>query len=210
MSFCNNPRADGQPGTITGNPLQGLCEKVCIEVKKVFDAGLMQEQVIQASVSLTNPVPLDPTLPLTFISAASSAVKGAVSAVSVDRLCGNNQRQARVRCNVGIPMCVIYSDANGIEGAASGTLTFAVDAVMCVPEASIIPFEIEAVVSAIASDGTINNTTAVLDCCVTIVLKLVVETELLVPSYGYCKIPELQQYASNACAGFFELPLYPT
>ena len=38
MSFCNSNNADRCPGNISGNPLNGLCEKVCIQVKKVFDA----------------------------------------------------------------------------------------------------------------------------------------------------------------------------
>ena len=43
MSFSNNVRPDRMPGPIVGNAANGLCEKVCIEVKKVFDACIKQE-----------------------------------------------------------------------------------------------------------------------------------------------------------------------
>ena len=106
-------------------------------------------------------------------------------------------------------MRIVFVDATGQEGYADGTLSIPLDVVMCLPEQSIIPFEFEAVVSAIASDGTINGTVAVLDCCITVIFKIVIETELIVSSYGYCRIPPLERYSSDACAGFFELPLYP-
>ena len=38
MSFCNNNGADRCPGNISGNPINGLSEKVCIQARKVFDA----------------------------------------------------------------------------------------------------------------------------------------------------------------------------
>lgn len=41
------------------------------------------------------------------------------------------------------------------------------------------------------------------------ILKIVMEVELLVPSYGYCAIPPCQNYSQEVCAGFFELPIYP-
>lgn len=47
------------------------------------------------------------------------------------------------------------------------------------------------------------------DACVTIILKVVMEVELLVPSYGYSAIPPCQEYTQEVCAGFFELPVFP-
>ena len=38
MSFFSGVRTDYIPGPIVNNPLKGLCEKVCIQVKKVFAA----------------------------------------------------------------------------------------------------------------------------------------------------------------------------
>ena len=31
-------QSDKSPGTISGNPLTGMCEKVCIQAQKIFDA----------------------------------------------------------------------------------------------------------------------------------------------------------------------------
>lgn len=48
-----------------------------------------------------------------------------------------------------------------------------------------------------------------LSACVTCILKVSMQVELLVPSYGYCAIPPAQEYSHEVCTGFFELPLYP-
>ena len=36
MSFFSNCPADRCPGRLSGNPLNGLCDKVCVQAKKVF------------------------------------------------------------------------------------------------------------------------------------------------------------------------------
>ncbi len=63
MSFFCNFQSDRCPGQINGNPLNGLCEKVCIQVKKVFDACMQQTQLNDIVLPLTNFTPPNPTYP---------------------------------------------------------------------------------------------------------------------------------------------------
>ena len=65
--------------------------------------------------------------------------------------------------------------------------------------------------SAVAPEGTFNaaNNTFTVSMCTTVILKIAMQVELLVPSYGYCAIPPAQEYSREVCTGFFELPLYP-
>ena len=44
MSFYSYKTANASvsPGCITGNPLEGLNERICIQVKNVYDACLQQ------------------------------------------------------------------------------------------------------------------------------------------------------------------------
>ena len=74
-----------------------------------------------------------------------------------------------------------------------------------------MPYEVQAVVSAVAPEGSFNSetNTFTIDACITVILKIVINVDLLVPSYGYCVIPPAQEYTQEVCAGFFELPLYP-
>ena len=64
--------------------------------------------------------------------------------------------------------------------------------------------------SAIVADGTIDEDVITLEGCVLLIIKVVADTELLVPSYGYCQIPPCQEFSQNVCEGFFEMPLFPS
>ena len=210
MSFFSNFQSDRCPCQLTGNPLNGLCEKVCIQTKKVFDACIKQTQEDGVVLTLTNPTPTNPTYPLTFISAKSTTTKATVSAVQIDRL-ADRPNFARVQATVNAPIEVLYVDANGIEGRADSVATITEDVILFVPEPSIIPYTVEPVVSLVAPEGTFNpeNNTFTVSFCITVILKIVMEVELLVPSYGYATIPPCQEYTQEMCAGFFELPLFP-
>ncbi len=211
MSFFTNGHADRAPGRITGNPVNGLCEKVCIQAQKVFDACIKQMQVDGINLPLADLTPANPTLPLTFVSARSTTSTGTVTNLQVDRL-PDRRCFARVQATVSLPVEVLYTDANGVAGSATSTMSFDQDIVMYVPEPSIIPFDVIAVASVVCPDGVFvdGDTPAfTVSGCVTIITKVVMTVELLVPSYGYPIIPKCQEYANDVCSGFFDLPIYP-
>ncbi len=210
MSFFSNFQSERAPGPINGNLTNGLNERICIQANRVFDACIKQGQNNGINLSLTNMLPSNPTYPLTFISARSSSSTGEIASVQVDRL-PDRENAARVQVAINIPMEVLYTDANGIEGKASSVMTVTEDVILFVPQPSIMPYEIQSVVSAVAPEGTFNpiDNTFNIDVCLTVVLKVLINVDILVPSYGYCIIPPAQDYAQEMCAGFFELPLYP-
>ena len=209
MSFFCNFQSDKCPGQITGNPLNGLCEKVCIEVKKVFDACMQQSQLNGVVLNISGLTPANPTYPLTFVSAKSTSSKGVISNLLVEPLT-ERENAARVKADITIPVSVAYTDANGVEGVATSSVTITKDVILNVPAASIMPYSVEAVVSLVSTQGAYTGENQfTVDCCVSIILKIVMEVELLVPSYGYAQIPPCQEYTQEVCAGFFELPMYP-
>lgn len=209
MSFFSNFNQERCPCQITGNPMNGLCEKVCIEVNKVFDACIKQTQEEGVILPLFDNVPQDPRLPLNFISAKSTTTEGIINSVQVDRL-QDRPNLARVQANISIPVEVLYTDANGVEGVAKSSVSVTQDVILFVPEPSVIPYSIKAVVSLISTEGVYQDVnTFVVTCCITLILKVVMPVELLIPSYGYCNIPPCQEYSQEVCAGFFELPLFP-
>ena len=210
MSFFSNFQTDKCPGPISGNPLGGLNERVCIQAQRVFDACIKQSQSDGIVLNITDPVPANPTYPLTFISARSTTSAGVVTAFQVDRL-PDRAGCARVQATVDIPVEVVYTDANGVEGKATSTVTVSEDVILFVPQPSVMPYEVQSVVSAVSPEGTFNasDNTFTVDLCITVILKIIISVDLLVPSYGYCLIPPAQEYTREVCAGFFELPLYP-
>ena len=210
MSFYSNFQTDKCPGPICGNPSSGLNEKVCLQAQRVFDACIRQGQRSGVVLGIVDPVPANPTYPLTFISARSTTSAGTVTAFQVDRL-PDRANCARVQASVDIPVEVVYTDANGVEGKATSTVTVSEDVILFVPQPSVMPYEVQSVVSAVSPEGTFNasDNTFTVDLCITVILKIIISVDLLVPSYGYCLIPPAQEYTREVCAGFFELPLYP-
>lgn len=212
MSFCNNLKPDKTPGPITGNPLHNLCERACIQVKKVFDACLQQTSLENYQITLTHPTPASYTAPLTFVSAASTSSVGIISDLIVTPLTTTESpRTSRVQATVSIPVEVIYVDANNVEGSATGTIKVTEDVVMCIPDNSVIPVDIAATVNAVSPEGEyVTELTFSITACVTVVLKAEAEVELLIPTYGYCYIPPCQNYSQEVCTGVFDMPLFPT
>lgn len=209
MSFFCNFQSDRCPGPINGNPLNGLCEKVCIEAKKVFDACMQQSQLTDIVLNVTNLTPSNPTYPLTFVSAKSTTQVGTISNLLIEPLL-ERPHSARVKCDIIIPVSVAYVDANGVEGVGTSTVTISKDVILNVPSASIMPYSVEAVASLVSTIGTYTaENQFTIDACVSVILKIVMEVELLIPSYGYTPIPPCQDYTQEVCAGFFELPMYP-
>ncbi len=209
MSFYSNFQSDKCPCQITGNPMNGLTEKVCIQAEKIFDAAIKQTQLENYALTLTDLSPENPTYPLTFISARSTTAQATVTNLNVDRQA--DKHCARVQATLSVPLEVLYTDANGVEGSATAVVSINQDVLLYVPAPSIMPFTVQAVVSAVVPDGTFNPDTNgfTVTVCVTVILKIAMSVEILVPTYGYCAIPPAQDYSQEICAGFFELPLYP-
>lgn len=209
MSFFSNFSSDHCPGTISGNPLNGLCEKVCIQAEKIFDAGIIQSRLENYSVVPTCFTPVNPTYPLTFLSARSLSSEGTVSNLNIDRQADG--QFARVQATITVPIEIVYLDATGAEGKAMGNIVMNEDVLMFVPPASVMPFAVTAVASCVSPEGRWDGVcnAFVISACLTTILKVAMQVELLIPSYGYCAIPPAQEYSQEVCSGFFELPLYP-
>ena len=210
MSFCNNNSTpDRCPGNISGNPMNGLCEKVCIQTVKIFDACMMQTS-IDSTVALTNLSPATPTLPLTFVSGRSTSSTGTITSLTIAPI-ADRPGLSRVTTTVSIPIQIAYTDANGVQGTGTSSVSISLDVVMCVPTGSVITPNVAATVNMASPRGAyVSDYTFSITCCVTVILSVQAPVNLLVPSYGYCKIPPCTEFSQDACQGVFDLPLFPT
>lgn len=209
MSFCNNNNQDRCPGNINGNPMNGLCEKVCIQATKIFDACMMQTTT-EATVTIENLTPENPTDPLTFVSGTSTTNVGTLTGLTITPI-QDKPGLSRVTTTVGIPIQVNYTDANNVAGSGTGTVTIPMDVIMCVPTGSVITPTIAATVNLTSTIATYTGTnTFTITCCVTVILKVQAEVGMIVPSYGYCKIPPCTEFSQDVCQGVFDMPIYPT
>ena len=211
MSFYTDSRPGIFPGQ-TNNVMNGLCERICIQATKVFDACMSQTQIDNYSLTLTDFNPANPTTPLTFVSGSSTASQATISGLTITRF-EDRPNFARVQATINIPVVVTYTDANNVPGSASGTISIPQDVILYVPQPSLTPIDVVAFGSAVIPSGTFNTETGgfTISACVTTILKVVAQVDVLVPSYGYCPIPPCTPFAgSDICPGVFDLPLYPT
>lgn len=209
MSFYTCNRTGSCPGVISGNPLNGLCEKACIQVDKVLDAAMRQIQETNVQVTVTNQNPANPTTPLTFVSAVTNG-DTVITNLTIDRL-DDKPNFARVSFDAVVPILVTYTDANGITGTGESTITIPNDIVLFIPQPSIVPYRIEVFGAMSSPMGTyVGGSTFSISACVTLITRVLAKTEILVPSYGYCTPPPAQEFTQDICSGVFELPIFPT
>lgn len=212
MSFYINNTNPNRPGPISGNSLNGICEKVLIETTKVFDACVTQTTETGIVLPLTAFNPANPALPLTFISAQNQlGNEPVVSDLVIDRI-ESTPNYANVSFNVTIPLTVTYRDANGVIGTATSSITVSKCSMLFVPQPSLSPVDIK--VNAIFSSqiGTFTGDSAfTVTGCLQILVKVTAVVDLLIPSFGYPVIPPCQAcQTTTACPALDDLPLYPT
>ncbi len=209
MSFYTCNRTGMCPGVMTGNPMNGLCEKACIQVDKVLDAAMRQIQETNVQVTLTNLNPANPVTPLTYVS---TAINGdtVISNLVVERLI-DKPNFARVSFDATIPIIVTYTDANGVAGTGTSTLVIPNDIVLFIPQPSLVPYRIEVFGAVTSPYGVyVSGSTFSITTCVTLIVRVLVQSEICVPSYGYCPPPPAQEFTQEICSATFDLPIFPT
>jgi len=225
MSFYSYKNADpvNSPGEISGSALDGLNEKVCIQVQRVYDSCLQQEQLDNRDITITSYAqvvnncaggdttvpPTAPVAPISFESCRSSATDIDVSNLTVERL-ADRPCFARVRGYIDIPIDILFTDSRCVEYIGKGVVRVNKDVLLSVPDDSIVPYALEGMASAICVSGSyLGDNVFRLTICVSIILKVLARVEILIPSYGFCSIPPCEEFADNVCDEFFSLPLFP-
>lgn len=212
MSFYINNTNPNKPGPVSGNALNGICEKILIETTKVFDACVCSTTETGIILQATNFNPANPALPLTYISAETSVgLSSTISDLVIERLdtCPN---YATVSFTITIPVTITYRDANGVLGSALSSIVVNKSVLLFVPQPALMPIDIVATGIFSSRIGTFTSPDIfTVTGCIQVIIKVVSVVDVLVPSYGYPVLPPCQQPPQqNACPGLQDLPLYPT
>ena len=230
MSFYSYKNANPSccPGTISGSALDGLQEKVCVQVKRVYDSCLQQQQLTDKTVTITSYAQVvntcscnscgcsettetatptsAPVPPITFESCRSTTTEGTIRNLTVDRLC-DRPCFARVRATIDVPIDILFVDSRCVEYIGKGVISVDRDVLLSIPDESIVPYTLESMVC--VSGQYLGDNRFKMTVCVTIILKVLANVEILIPSYGFCPIPPAEEFAENVCDEFFSLPLFP-
>ena len=194
------------PGDCRGNCSANCnctcCGNECTCSCDACGVPISHEQAVENAENSPCPLP-SPCGTWTFESCRSSTTKGRITNLCVERLCDRPQ-YARVKATVDVPIDVLFTDQRCQEWVGQAVLQVDRDVLLCIPDDSIIPFTLESLVSAICVSGSyIGNCTFEITICVTIVLKVLAEVDIMVPTYGFCEIPPAEEYAESVCDEFF-------
>lgn len=210
MSFFINNRNNQKPACINSQQLKNICEKALIQVPRVFDACVHRIDGEVFNIALSNFSPATPTLPLTYISTVNdNTLPVTITSLTVERGDGGGNF-ATVTATMNIPLIVTYTDANGVTGTATSSITITRTATLCVPQNSLTPIDITATAVFQSTIGSFpTDTTASITACVQIIFRVVGIVDLLVPTFGYPVLPLCQPQGDATCNAVFNTPIYP-
>ncbi|MDR0426526.1 MAG: hypothetical protein LBH24_05060 [Clostridiales bacterium] len=194
-------------GRIGGNPLTGLCERVCIQTRRIFDGCMSQYANTAADLTLSNLEPPGLAAPFTYVGAVDTGPT-VISNLTVTPAAGGDRSRVRFDATQGVT--VSFTDANGASGSAESAMLFRRDVLLRLPTEALTPYQIEVATKIMSRIGSFEGSGIVgIRCCVVQLIRVVTTVELLVPSYGYCEYPYCQEFADSICPGFFETPIFP-
>ena len=181
-------------GRINGDPTRGLCERVCIKVERIYD-GCTEAHESQAFTLELTDISAGATPPLNFISAESSGL--ATFDYTVTPTSG---RRSIVRGTVDIPVAVAFTDAYGNPYTATSSIRLSREYLLRLPTNPLRPYRVEvAAVFAGRIGSFISDTAVSVNGCIVLTAKVVIDEDILVPSYGNCVYPECDN-VGDVCA----------
>lgn len=188
-------------GRISGSPLNGLCERMCLHVETVVDACRARRENQSATLTLSD-MPANP--PFTFVDATEAGE----AVFTVDSSCALNGGCRRVRGRLSIPINVRFTDSNGNCGCASGVLELARDLSLRVPTDNGANYRFDVDAMLVCTNGAFLSDSAVsLSYCIVETYRVLLTADVLVPTYGFAVYPDCTD--CDGCAELLYGRLFP-
>lgn len=162
-----------------GGSFDGLCCRMVIETKRVFDGCAFTTENITLTLTTDNPIPQSD-----FVSARilSSELCDCVI-TTAENGC------SRVSGIVTTRFAVTYSYGGELYTVVA-VYREQKDALLRLPHAALVPYKIEIdAVMNVASGAVIAQNTVTVSGCLLQIIKVTAPVDVLVPTYGYCKYP---------------------
>ena len=182
-----------------GNFQDGLCCRMVIETKRVFDGCAFTDENITLALTTEQQIPQAAV----FVSArviGSELVDYVVSG-GADGCC-------RVCGDIVTRFAVTYS-ANGMLTTVQATHRETKEFLLHLPDNnSLVPYSIEVQTYMTIGSGAIIGPNAVsVSGCLLQIVKVTAPVDILVPTYGYCKYPPC---TGCACRGINQSRIFPS
>ncbi len=182
------------------------CEKVCVEVRRIFDACIQQKSVENARLIVSFPCGKGATGEE--VESITNNGPCVVSNLTItplpDSVC------SRVRYTLTIPIAVVKEECGHV---VTGTTSFTLqqDLLLKIPASSVlVPVEIQAVCNVTGLNGVLSDSVLTTTLCISIITKVYADVIISIPTYGYPCIPPCQEFEEDICEGVFNRPIFPT
>ena len=192
-------------GPITdGQALKGLCDRIAIQVKRVFDGCVTRLDKETFDTQITN-FSFEPVPPLRFVSASSSGEFIPVLNLKISD--SQDRGLSRVAFDVHISTTIVFEDSTSRRGTARAFLNQSFDLLMRVPNAGLQSYRVESTINLEALRARFEGIDFVaLTCCVVAITRIVGDIDLIIPTYGTVEFDECD--SNSGCQGFFDTPFF--
>ena len=190
-------------GRISGNPLNGLCERMCINVDCVIDACRSRRDGQNVTATLSD-FTGGTVAPFTYVDAHDTGD----SSFTVDSVESTEGNCRSVSGTLNVPMIVQYRDANGTCGCARCTMELTRQLMLRVPESETADYRFDGRGIVVCTSGAfLSNDVISLTFCIVETYKTLVNADILVPTYGFAVYPDCTE--CNGCNRLLNLPIFP-
>ncbi|MFW5780414.1 MAG: hypothetical protein ACOCWI_03065 [Bacillota bacterium] len=188
------------------NTVAGKSERVCVEVKRIFDACLQRKSIENAQLTVAFPCPPPRCFTVESVSNNGLAIVSNLEITPLPR-----SACSRVRYTITIPIQVVLSDNAGNTVIGTSSYTMQQDLLLRVPASTaLVPVTVEASANVVGLNNTLSDSVLTTTLCITIVTKVLANVIISIPTYGYPCIPPCQEYSEDVCEEIFNRPLYPS
>lgn len=174
--------------------------RILIRVKRIYNGAKIRTTLINESVTLSDLTDGYVT-PLTYERAEGSGSATIVSQTVTSLTDG----RSRIRITYDCPITVTMTDSDSSTITGSGTVTKTLDIIMTLPVNKSYTFELAFGLS--SRVGSVTDLVATFAGCLLVVLKVLVECEVIVESGGCVTYPDATRTEFLDCEGVFNLDI---
>lgn len=189
-------------GRITGSALNGLCDRMCINVECVIDGCQSRKESQTATVELTD-ITAGAVPPFTFVRAEDNGESSFV----VQSSCENGANCRNVTGVLSVPVTVYFTDQRGVCCSGRAVITLTKQLALRVPSNPATPYTFVGDGIIICFNGTfLSDRVVTLTYCIVETYKTVIKADILVPTYGFAVYPDCRD--CNGCAALLNSTLF--
>ena len=182
--------------------------RVVISVPRVLDSAMVVMQDAQLQIP-AGTIPATATEPITVNSIQAVSTETQMSNITITPM-SDNTRCSRVTATVSVPLNIAMTDSSNVQFTTNTTLTKNISIVLFIPEDSTFPYNITAEAAFGYDSATVAGDTLTITNAVTkILVRITAITDLLIPSYGYAPLGNVNGNQYSDSQNFLNQPLFP-